>query len=78
LGRGEKRRTAEASRKRGFDVFITADQSLQFQQNLKNSRLFVIVLVAISNALEDLLPLVPAALEGIAAPKPGGVCRVGD
>jgi hypothetical protein len=62
----------------GFDVFITADQSLQFQQNLKNSRLFVIVLVAISNALEDLLPLVPAALEGIAAPKPGGVCRVGD
>jgi hypothetical protein len=43
----------------GFDAFVTADQNLQFQQNLAGSAQFVIVLVAASNALEDLLPAVP-------------------
>jgi predicted nuclease of predicted toxin-antitoxin system len=39
-----------------FDVFITADQNLRFQQNLTGSKLGVIVLVAASNKLDDLLP----------------------
>lgn len=42
-------RAAEA----GYEVFITGDQNLEFQQNLAESRLFVLVLVAPSNALED-------------------------
>ncbi len=49
-------RAAEA----GYDVFITADQNIEFQQNLVQARLFILVLVALSNALEELLPLVPA------------------
>ena len=40
----------------GFEVFLTADQNLQFQQNLIRTPLRVIVLAASSNALEDLLP----------------------
>ena len=40
----------------GFEVLITGDQNLEFQQNLKASGLFVLVLVAPSNKLEDLLP----------------------
>ncbi|MBI3491256.1 MAG: DUF5615 family PIN-like protein [Acidobacteria bacterium] len=48
----------------GFEAFVTGDQSLEFQQNLKKSGLFVIVLVAPSNALEDLLPRVPQASSG--------------
>jgi len=43
----------------GFEVFLTADQNLQFQQNISQSRLGVVVLVASSNKLEDLLPLMP-------------------
>jgi Domain of unknown function (DUF5615) len=35
----------------GYEVFITADQNLEFQQNLARSSLFVLVLVAASNAL---------------------------
>src|SRR3989442_13952864 len=49
----------------GFEVFVTADQNLEFQHNLARSRLGVVVLVAPSIALEDIRPLVPAALLAI-------------
>jgi predicted nuclease of predicted toxin-antitoxin system len=39
----------------GFEIFLTSDQSLEFQQNLSNSPLFIVVLVAVSNAIEDLV-----------------------
>ncbi len=45
-----------------FDVFITADQNLQYQQNLQSSQLGIIVLVARNIPLETLLPLMPKAL----------------
>ena len=60
-----------------FDIFLTADQNLEFQQNLESSGLFIVVMVAISNALEDLLPVVPAALAAMAESKSGSVVRVG-
>ncbi len=60
----------------GFVVFMTADQNLEFQQNLSKRRLGVVVLKAASNALEDLLPLVPAALAAIDAVQPGQVLQV--
>ena len=59
-----------------FAILVTGDQNLQFQQNLTNVRLGVVVLCAASNALEDLLPLVPAALKAIAEARPGQVIRV--
>ncbi len=43
----------------GFEALVTSDQNMQFQQNLKRAKLCIAVLVAISNKLEDLLPLVP-------------------
>lgn len=60
----------------GFEAFLTADQHLPSQQNLKNTGLFVIILIAVSNAIEDLLPAVPAALAAMTAPKAGEVVRV--
>lgn len=44
------------------DVFLTADQSLKHQQNLKKFPLVFVILRAVSNAAEDFLPLVPATL----------------
>jgi hypothetical protein len=67
------RRAAE----RGFEALITADQNLQFQQNLSRSSLRVVVLVAPINALEDLLPLVPSILWVLPNLQPGQVQRVG-
>jgi len=48
---------------REFDVFLTNDQSLEHQQNLKQVDLAFIVLVALTNDIEDLKPLMPAANE---------------
>ena len=59
-----------------FSVFVTGDQNLEFQQNISNRRLGVLVLCASSNALEDLLPLVPDSLTAIATVRPGQVVRV--
>ncbi len=74
LGNGELLGRAAAD---AFEVFPTADQNLQFQQNLAGSPLGVVVLVARSNALEDLLPLVPSLLEAIRDARPGEIRRVG-
>jgi hypothetical protein len=60
-----------------FEVFVTADQSLQFQQNLVGSPLGFIVIAAQSNALEDLIPLIPAIQEAIRDARPGEIRRVG-
>jgi hypothetical protein len=60
----------------GFEVLVTGDKNLEFQQNLKASGLFVVVLVAPTNKIEDLLPRVPGALEAIARTKPGDIERV--
>jgi predicted nuclease of predicted toxin-antitoxin system len=73
LGNGELLRLAAAGR---FEVFLTADQNLESQQNLLGSPLRVIVLAAPSNALEDLLPLVPSILRAIPDARPGQIQRV--
>jgi predicted nuclease of predicted toxin-antitoxin system len=46
-----------------FDVFITADRNLSFQQNLSSFDLSLIVLQAQSNRLADLKPLVPKVFD---------------
>ena len=73
LGNGELLRRAASH---GFQVFVTADQNLQFQQNLSGSPLAAIVLAPRSNALEDLIPLVPALLDALTDARPGEVRRV--
>ncbi|MFM2060353.1 MAG: hypothetical protein RLZZ507_23 [Cyanobacteriota bacterium] len=46
-----------------FDVFITVDRNLSFQQNLSQFNIAVVVLQAKSNRLMDLKPLVPKILD---------------
>src|SRR5438105_13662180 len=53
-----------------YDVFLTRDTSIPFQQNLKRFPLAFVILRARSNSLADLLPLVSdllAALDRITA-----------
>jgi predicted nuclease of predicted toxin-antitoxin system len=60
-----------------FDVFLTMDQNLPYQQNLRATALAVVLIRARSNRMADLRPLLPAVLDAIAAAKPGEVRRVG-
>lgn len=46
-----------------FDVFVTADQNLQYQQNIHGYDILVVVLIAKANRLSYLKPLVPKVLK---------------
>ena len=48
-----------------FDVFVTVDRNLSFQQNLTSLPISVLVLHAKTNRLSDLKPLVPSLLAAI-------------
>jgi hypothetical protein len=46
-------------RREGFTVLVTTDRNLRYQQNLEPMGVAVIVMVASSNRLTALLPLLP-------------------
>jgi len=54
-----------------FDVFVTVDRNLSFQQNLAAFPIAVLVLRARTNRLADLRPLIPALLAALPGLKPG-------
>lgn len=60
-----------------FDVFITVDRNLSYQQHLPKFQIAVLVISVRSNRLADLLPLVPAILAALPACKPGLATRIG-
>jgi hypothetical protein len=60
-----------------FDVFVTVDRNLSFQQNLVTVNIAVIVLRAHTNRLADLKPLVPQLLAAIASAQCGAAAVVG-
>jgi hypothetical protein len=49
-----------------FDVLLTFDRNLQYQQNLSRYSVTIIVLVADDNAYETLKPLLPKVRELLA------------
>jgi len=59
-----------------FDVFITVDRNLSFQQNLPQFDIAVIVLQAPSNRLADLKPLGSKVLASLARATRGQVTIV--
>ena len=59
-----------------FDVLLTADQNLEHQQNLRALPVAVAVLVAASNRIESLQPLVPELLRVLPTLKRGDFIRV--
>lgn len=69
---GELLRPAEEE----FDAFLTADQNVEYQQNLDSYGIAVIVLAAPTTRIQDLEPLIPAVLSSLEASKPGEVVRV--
>src|SRR5882672_7343798 len=60
-----------------FDVFITVDANLRFQQNLAGISLGILVLRAISNDMSDLRPLIPAAVAALSLIEAGTVLEIG-
>ncbi len=70
---GELLALAEAE----FDALVTLDTNLRCQQNLKDQRLAVVIILARSNRLNDLSPHFPACAQALRGIKPGEVLCVG-
>ena len=61
-----------------FDVFLTVDQNLKYQQNLKALRISIILLAARNNRLSTLLPLLPDVCAQLETIRPGDFVLVGE
>ena len=70
---GELLALAEAN---GFDVLITVDKSIPYQENLKDRSIALFILDSPSNKLSDLLIHAPACLSTLRSIKPGQVMRL--
>lgn len=71
---GELLVLAEAS---GFQVFLTVDRGIEYQQNLRARKIAVVLIRTKSSRLVDLLPRVPEILKVISELKAGQVAKVG-
>ena len=60
-----------------FDVLLTVDQNLKYQQNIKGFDIGIILLVGRNNRLKTLLPLMPELKEALEKIKAGDFIPVG-
>jgi len=54
-----------------FEIFITVDQGIAYQQNLTGRAIAILILRSKTSRLTDLLPLVPECLLRMALLRPG-------
>ena len=73
LQNGELLAAAETAK---FDVFLTVDQGIEYQQNLTGRSVAIIIFHTKSNRLKDLLPHVSVCLAHIESIQPGQIVRI--
>ena len=61
-----------------FDVLVSVDTNLRYQQNLQGRRIAIVILDYSSNRLELLRQYFPACALAIGKIKPGEIVRLGD
>jgi hypothetical protein len=59
-----------------FEVMLTMDNGVAYQQNVRTLPLSIVILSAASNDLDDLLSLVPAILARLSSLAPKSIARV--
>ena len=59
-----------------FEVFITIDGNLQYQQKLKEMTVAFVLLISVNNKFENLKPLMPLVLKSLETIQPGDVIEV--
>jgi predicted nuclease of predicted toxin-antitoxin system len=60
----------------GFDVLLTVDHNIRYQQNLTGRAIAVVVMIADGITVEELRPLLPAVEETLALVQPGQLYEV--
>jgi hypothetical protein len=59
-----------------FDVLLTTDRGMEFQQNLQSLSIAIVVVAVGSNDVDVLRPFVPKMVEALGGIQPGEVRRV--
>jgi len=75
LENGQLLTAAEAAK---FDVVLTVDRGFEYQQNLEERKIAVIIFCGKSVLLEDLAPLVPDCLAHLKSIQSGQIVRIGE
>ena len=60
----------------GFVALVTADQNIEYQQNLTNLPVMLIILVSYGNRIQELEPLVPGIVDVLENSSELGIYRV--
>jgi len=60
-----------------WDVLLTSDRNIKYQQNMTGRSVSILILRAKSNRMKYLLPLMPACGEALLSVQPGRVVEVG-
>src|SRR5438876_10100786 len=60
-----------------FDALLTVDQGIEYQQNLSGLSISVVIMLAPSNDVDDLRPLLPAVEGVLTSLRPGQIMQVG-
>jgi hypothetical protein len=61
-----------------FDVLLTVDRGLEYEQNLAGRRITIIIFRSKSIAMQDLLPHVPACLAVLLSIESGEIAKIPD
>lgn len=73
---GAKDGTLLTKAEKDFDVFISSDRNLSFQQPIEDIKIHVLLLIASTNIYEDLLPLVEKLESIIKNYEPGQFSKI--
>jgi predicted nuclease of predicted toxin-antitoxin system len=60
-----------------WNVLLTSDRNIKFQQNMTGRSVSILILCAKSNRMKDLLPLVPSCAQALLGIQAGQVVEVG-
>jgi len=59
-----------------WDVLLTNDRNIKYQQNMSGRNVSILILRAKSNRIQELLPLMPACAQALLSVLPGTVTEV--
>jgi len=60
-----------------FEVLVTIDRNIRYQQNIKDRKIAILIICAASSDLDDIRPHIPKALSALNSIKPGQIVEVG-
>ena len=66
----------DAAQAADFEVLLTVDRGIEYQQDLNRRNIAIVILQSKSIQLNDLIPLMPACLDHLKLIRPGQVVKI--